>query len=885
MNSRNEFEIEKNELVEKIQKRNEIIKRLINENHRVRLLNSDQINKLEGIYQKNEKFKQKLISNEFEIAIVGLEKAGKSTFANALIKSTILPSAPERCTFTSTRLVSGSDKARVQFYTEAQFEDIFQELLKEVEYIPTTQTNRKTIEQEDSSELSEIEKSELKVLKESLLKIEREETFIQNPQVKQEKIEKLKNRIFAIESKKSKPIDQLKQNAIQASFRNLSLTEFDNYFSSLETKNPALFKNHIGKTDEEIKDILKCRDRLNLTGDVKNFSGEELKNDAFQAYIKGENQGKDTSKPRSVRSIEIESSELKELSNAVIYDVPGFDSPTKIHLRQTEERLKAADAIILVTNAGTNPSLQGTTLSVITKNTDEDGIFLKDKLFVFGNQLDRVNDVSQLQGNTDILISDVEKYKIGERKRVFTGSAYKYLSDENIIPKINLHHDVESGIDNIRNALIQYYQSERFEILKRKIYTNQKSVQSILEDVLINSDLDENFSENSEQAKITKSAYREAEENLRFSLKKLQDELKKDIYEEKYFTNKFDQFVSTGNYFPKVSYEDFELRRILSDDSVRLDLAIGKINQNIRSSIHKKYLENFTHLVKKMTDEKIKEIEGKILTVFTFAICGNNLSTYEKIEALCKKYINKITHEVAHNDNSFTYLLERFSRDLFDALLSSPILSQDRSNRYIDSQKEFSYLDSYYSGGKGNLVNSILIQKKESLLASNTVNSIADIANVLRKAAIALAGQSSYVQAIDGILNILQNTNSTFIIKDSTGIDAILKQGKSSTTSEQVLREINLDIENLQHILRIAVIPAANLELAFLNGIDKQIKRLIAAFEEKDSFYSNAWDDFIAKIIPIVKKSEFDHISNRIETNNLQKDLLNKIKEIVNSQQ
>ena len=62
--------------------------------------------------------------------------------------------------------------------------------------------------------------------------------------------------------------------------------------------------------------------------------------------------------------------------------MPGFDSPTKIHIRQTEERLKNADIIILVTNVGRNPSLQGTSLNIINNNTDSDGIPLKDKLFV-----------------------------------------------------------------------------------------------------------------------------------------------------------------------------------------------------------------------------------------------------------------------------------------------------------------------------------------------------------------------------------------------------------------------------------------------------------------------------------------------------------------------
>lgn len=127
-----DFNAEKAELIEKIQQDNTVIEQLTNSNQSVRLLNIDQMQKLEEIKQKNLNFQHKLESNEFEIAIVGLEKAGKSTFANALIKSSILPSAPERCTFTSTRLVSGANNASVHFYTEVEFDNIFQELLKEI---------------------------------------------------------------------------------------------------------------------------------------------------------------------------------------------------------------------------------------------------------------------------------------------------------------------------------------------------------------------------------------------------------------------------------------------------------------------------------------------------------------------------------------------------------------------------------------------------------------------------------------------------------------------------------------------------------------------------------------------------------------------------------
>jgi len=85
---------------------------------------------LQKIRKKAEFLKHKLDKNEFEIAIVGLEKAGKSTFANALMGNDILPSKEARCTYTSTRICSGDDTAKVQFFTADEFNKKFRDQLQ-----------------------------------------------------------------------------------------------------------------------------------------------------------------------------------------------------------------------------------------------------------------------------------------------------------------------------------------------------------------------------------------------------------------------------------------------------------------------------------------------------------------------------------------------------------------------------------------------------------------------------------------------------------------------------------------------------------------------------------------------------------------------------------
>ena len=63
MNAKTNFDIEKIQLIEKIERSNQILEKLIENNFKVGLLKSEQLNKLEEIKKKNQKFQYKLESN------------------------------------------------------------------------------------------------------------------------------------------------------------------------------------------------------------------------------------------------------------------------------------------------------------------------------------------------------------------------------------------------------------------------------------------------------------------------------------------------------------------------------------------------------------------------------------------------------------------------------------------------------------------------------------------------------------------------------------------------------------------------------------------------------------------------------------------------------
>ena len=64
---------------------------------------------LERLRKRNQKVLNKLRTREFTVAVVGLEKAGKSTLGNALLKRNILPEYTERCTYTTTKICAGNE--------------------------------------------------------------------------------------------------------------------------------------------------------------------------------------------------------------------------------------------------------------------------------------------------------------------------------------------------------------------------------------------------------------------------------------------------------------------------------------------------------------------------------------------------------------------------------------------------------------------------------------------------------------------------------------------------------------------------------------------------------------------------------------------------------
>jgi GTPase Era involved in 16S rRNA processing len=89
-------------------------------------LSTEDTKALVALRERVERQLEKVRRNEFHIAVVGLEKAGKSTFLNAWLRHDLLPNAQERCTYATTELRSsetqGSHELLIEYLDRAQFE-------------------------------------------------------------------------------------------------------------------------------------------------------------------------------------------------------------------------------------------------------------------------------------------------------------------------------------------------------------------------------------------------------------------------------------------------------------------------------------------------------------------------------------------------------------------------------------------------------------------------------------------------------------------------------------------------------------------------------------------------------------------------------------------
>ena len=605
------------------------------------IIGFDEREKLRELSERNSIILKKLKSREFTVAVVGLEKAGKSTLGNALINSEILPEYTERCTYTTTELRAGEqNEAEITFYTEEEFSRIFREMLSSVGY--------------DAA----------------------------------------------------------------ADFRTITPETFSRYWEAV-SEDPGkrdLYERHNGKTDEDIITILKGSQTISglLDKPVKKFLWDnEQGNSEFQLYITGitghnsDGSAKRSAHPYAVKNVVIRSRELGSMSNIVLYDVPGFDSTTELHRKQTELMLREADAIILVTNAGDRPNINSPQLDMLRKVRDQDGIRLRDKTFVFGNKIDMARNSAVARDNDSALRNEAEKYGIAQGSRVISGSAKAYLEnlglfspDELRRGKVNAKSRLDEwgmpdGMQELHGKIQEYYENDRFEVLRKRAENTISEASEFLRELL---------------AKYSPDVLNNFDTGGKFllMLKGKASEFDKEAND---IGRKYSDQISTAKPFSTQLIGEIERIFPVSDDfanavsDVRREVVtdidgvtqLTSININLRKKIHRIFMENLVREAAEIVSDKQKEIRSELVRKFLSVMGMKESSTYE--DELIQS-ANKLFDELLIKNGEecrFNILIERFSSGLVETLILMPFAEHERLDKVRKTLPELLSLAMYYS--------------------------------------------------------------------------------------------------------------------------------------------------------------------------------------------
>lgn len=558
--------------------------------------------KLFELHGLNSELLERVRNNSFEIAIVGLEKAGKSTFANALIGLDILPAKEERCTYTSS-CVKYADQtyAEVEYYTSGEFNERFE-------------SNLRALGADfDSYEYGRVTLAELEA--------------------------------------------KINENDLDANRRNI-LEDVSDMIRSEFAIMPLL-----GKSDQHFNEAsMKDAEFRNLIQNPDRTDGEYVPKPSF-----------------AVKKITVYSDKLEDMRNCIIYDVPGFDSPTAIHMEQTKERMDKADAIILIANAS-KPSLTGPQLTIFSSAVDSDNIPFNEKVFVFANRADESKD---LEYNMGTLKNDLDKYHIlrkNDSNRLIPGSAYAALciaggrEDDQAVANLKAN-GISDGIEEIKKKLKEYNDVVRIHVIEKRVENLEKMILETADAIKLScSAVSSGDGSNADMI----NAFVDVQNKIKEKLVFFESEIRK-ILDEKPLTSgllaALKGKLNTGELLPdedEISY----IKERCTQSTAQFEASLRDFK---RAEVREIFSEVTQCVTEDLKRETADELTGILLECFN--VTPDHLY-FEEIKTMTREYVDGYYRDFNLKTIQKTLTL-RFCDEVFELLINKPFLMPDRLDFFL----------------------------------------------------------------------------------------------------------------------------------------------------------------------------------------------------------
>lgn len=807
------------EILKYVEKYTDILDEIGNIKDRV-LIEDSSKNLFNKINNKLNSRKARLKKPKFEVAIIGLEKAGKSTFANALLKDDYLPQAPNRCTYTTTTIESSKEnnRATISFYTKNEFLESFQATCKDIE--------------------------------------------LQN-------------------------ID----------FETITLDSFEKI---LQEKS-ALFQN--SNNADDIRAIIKNRDDIKKYLDKSDEIIESNIKNSIKPFIVDEKIA------RAVKNINILSNEFKDFDDMVLYDVPGFDSPTKFHMEQAKKYLLRADVVILLVSIADNVSFTKMLADYIKDVKDEDGTTLKRKLIIGATKFDfhihgnKDEDLKGIEERKELLIKECKKFDIYKEENFFLTSPLSYLEGLKAMNSDKAHSKIinlglDDGVLDIRNRVVDFFNNEAIDVLKDAIAIDVQECKTFLLEFRKNNnteDLHEKINEEEYDLKIKK-------------INEISKQLLDIVVDKQKFVKEQNDFNIQKSIIEKM--ETIWLDQIKISDEKRESLIkeitqdntekVGEFQSKLRPVIYAKSLE----LMKKMIAEAIEDKSFNVINSFKEEILKVFNINSEKENKL-KEKLSEIIDKHSYNSKSYEPLLDRFLIDIFKIMIEYPIATSKNDERFKafkESEQSIESLlvfDDSYDRELGSLYAQSLVKKilvhyedikfediKNKLIQYKDLFvhnlSIDDLASSLMNKKISLRTLDNFIEkSKDKLKNLVADSIihniSEFAPKNIYA--ELFDNAQKSHTYIQVQEEINKDIDLLKEIISNIVLKAAKIEKPFINSLNNQIESIRIDLNSDESELKKLIDINIR----FIARDEYNNLKNDPILNEIIKNISIKIKDAIDT--
>ena len=698
------------------------------------ILSQEDKERLKKIKQTLKTWQEKLADERYTIAIIGLEKAGKSTFANALLKKNFLPEDELRCTFSTAKIESSNENyAEVKFYSREEFIQKYKQLSYEIGF--------------------------------------------------------------------------------DKEFDNVTLQDFEEFISN---QSSAIATSHEA---DEIRDILENKNEIEqyLTGEIKVFKDNI---DSIKEYIK------DPIKARAINSITIKSNQFQGDKNLVIYDVPGFDSPTKLHLEQASKYMVNSDIVIMLVSIADRVSFVKSQVDFLNSTKDKYGQNLSTKIITIATKFDyHVNDFENKMKKFfyNGLINELKKYGIYNEKNIFLASPLGYLEKHKIVNSNialpNLEKlQMNDGIEEVKNRIREMMNGEILQLINDNFEVDISEAYKFLAEFKknYNPSLNEK-KKREEELSLIDNKWKTVSSNLKKELKILQREINNINYNLDEHISKQISEIWINELIEKVDEFIEEEEKNIVDGRVDIQQP-QKINDRVRERIYKQSLEKIVKISTSIINIENEKEYNKLFEIIKKVIYenGDTLNAEE-----LKKTINKIITKFSYDAKSYKPLILRFLNSVFEILILNSISNDEKSeraNRFkklrpdIESllQYDENYDDSY-STFKQDFIQMLLVQKAE-----------------------------------------FKNEQIEFLSK-------LLQKAKVATSYEEVKEEIITDLKNLESIFNNILLKAIKIENPFKDSLKDQIQAIL---NDLDEFNNSEIRKFIIRNIDNIARVEYMRLYN-----------------------